>query len=203
MAVTDLGDGALMIALTVVIALYLLVSGHRRGSLALVAALMMSAGAIALLKLIFIGCEARFGLHDIRSPSGHAALSAAVYGTILVLLTQRLPTGWHVVPWLVLLPLILLIAASRIYFTFHTVEEVGLGLLVGLLSVVSVWGILLRRGETPPFRARWASLALVLTLISLHGIHIGAESWMHELAMRLRVHTPCATQLAASLPVEG
>lgn len=197
MAVTDLGDGGLMIALTAVIALYLLVSGYRNGALAMVGALLISAGTIALLKLIFIGCETRFGLHDIRSPSGHAALSAAVYGTILMLLTQRLPAGWRIVPWFGLVPLVLVIAATRIHLHFHTPAEVALGLTIGLCSVLCVWALLLRGGQLPPFRARWAALALVLTLVTLHGVHIGAEVWVQRLATMLRVHTPCATEISA------
>ncbi len=191
-AVTDLGDGGLMIVLSVLIALYLALAGHRRGALAMLGALCFAALGIAALKLLFIGCQARFGWVTIRSPSGHAALSSAVYGTLLVLLSQRLPARWRYGPWLGLVPLILGIGYTRVYFHYHNWQEVLLGFGIGLLAVFVVWLGLLRTQAVPPFRARWATLVLVVTLIGLHGTHVRMEVLLHELAMRLRVHTPCA-----------
>ena len=72
----------------------------------------------------------RFSSKYTSFPSGHTAATTAIFGTLVC---ARRRVG------LALLPIPLLIAASRIYLNAHYLSDVVGGALVGLLAALVTW----------------------------------------------------------------
>ncbi|MGB9153068.1 MAG: phosphatase PAP2 family protein [Alphaproteobacteria bacterium] len=137
-AITNLGDSAVTGALSVSLIVYLLILRQKRAALAVgaafaVAALIIAVGKIALYSRCDLS-EAPFGL---RSPSGHTAISVAVYGLFAALVAASQTGRRRIIPYLVAVPLIGLIAASRVVLSYHTTGDVIAGLIVS--GGLSVW----------------------------------------------------------------
>ena len=101
------------------------------------AVLTMLMGSVALLKILGHACGFRLFDDRLTSPSGHAALAAAVYGAVGVMAARSLD-GWRRgVVVLGALGLVGAVAASRILLRYHSVTEVVVGLALGGLAVVA------------------------------------------------------------------
>ncbi len=70
------------------------------------------------------------------SPSGHSSLSAAVYVCLALILVQDKAAVWKYVILASTVLLVLLIATSRKMLGLHSIREVVVGLLFGLLGVL-------------------------------------------------------------------
>ncbi len=100
------------------------------------AALAAMVAVVVVLKIAGHACN--FHLFDDRltSPSGHAALSAAVYGAAGVLAVRHLD-GWRRNLFLLaVFGAVAGVAASRVLLRHHSVSEVLAGLALGGLAVV-------------------------------------------------------------------
>lgn len=202
-AASDLGDSAVMSAIAVVAAIQLAWSGYRRVALVLIVALVAAAAVIGLLKVAFVGCGAGAFAPRINSPSGHAAMTAAVLGTLSFVVQARL-TGW----WRVLLPPAALaaigaIAATRVVLGMHTVEEVVLGLaagaLVALLAIAA-----LHRAEMGRGRLGQLLLAIAVTAALTDGVRAPTEEVVHYFAALVHRNIPlCAGNYARADATQG
>lgn len=202
-AASDLGDSAVMSAIAVVAAIQLAWSGYRRVALVLIVALVAAAAVIGLLKVAFVGCGAGAFAPRINSPSGHAAMTAAVLGTLSFVVQARL-TGW----WRVLLPPAALaaigaIAATRVVLGMHTVEEVVVGLaagaLVALLAIAA-----LHRAEMGRVRLGQLLLAIAVTAALTDGVRAPTEEVVHYFAALVHRNIPlCAGNYARADATQG
>ena len=171
--VTALGDTRTVIALTVALAVWTLFRGRRDLGLGLVVAVVGNALTVTTLKLIFHRDRPAFAyfVETTNSfPSGHAAISAAFWGSTFYLAWRmrwlRLPVV------LVLAPLTAMaIGGSRIYLAQHYLSDVFNGWMVGTLWLlagiaISEWWFETHPRRAPMPRASWAggALALALTL---------------------------------------
>ncbi len=77
----------------------------------------------------------RFGSKYNSFPSGHTAATSAVFGTLIF---ARRRVG------LILLPIPILIAMSRIYLSAHHFSDVIGGALIGLLCALATWRFISR-----------------------------------------------------------
>lgn len=94
--------------------------------------------AVALLKAFFDRARPDVGsavpLPDSAAfPSGHATAGVAAFGTLAILVSERLPSRRaHVVLWVAAVALALGIGISRVALNVHFVTDVGAGWSLGL-----------------------------------------------------------------------
>ena len=187
----DFGDSAVLIAIVFSSAFFLLYRKHYNSAMALVTTLLVSAGIIATLKLIFISCGHNF--LNIHSPSGHAALSISVYGMFGLVFYRHLPGLFRIFVSAGFLALGFIIAISRVIMNLHTLNEVILGGSVGILVMGFFWYMCLHR---QPFAVpdnqlrKKTALGVALIIIAVaslvHGTRLPAEPFMQSKAKKIQ-----------------
>jgi membrane-associated phospholipid phosphatase len=180
---TDFGDTAVVLPLSVVISSWLLCHHSRRVLVAWMIALSLCITITALSKTYLYACPIR---SDLVSPSGHTSLSTLTYGAIAlviaaeesrILQTSVLGAG---------IGFIFAIAGSRVVLNAHSALEVGIGILIGIATLALFTLYYLRwRNEGAPL------LMLVLTSILViavfHGQELRFESVLHAISHHLRL----------------
>jgi hypothetical protein len=78
--ITDCGDSAVTLPLALLVLIFLVVARQRHLGCAWLLTIGGCAVVIGMLKLAFGACGADFAGGHIVSPSGHTAMSTAVYG---------------------------------------------------------------------------------------------------------------------------
>jgi membrane-associated phospholipid phosphatase len=187
--VTDCGDSAVTVPLALLTLTFLVVSGQQRCAVYWTLATGGSAVAIAALKLAFGACGQRVPLAHIVSPSGHAAMSAAVYGSLALLVGTRLSPERRYILYLVTSVAVVAIAVSRLTLERHTLPEVALGLLVGA-GGVALFGVALRRQEAPALPLGWLMVCGAAVVVAMHGTHWLVEPVLRRMAQALRLAAP-------------
>lgn len=177
--VTDFGDQAVLLPLAAGIALVFALAGWRRGAVAWVAAVAGTLAAMAAFKLAFLACGHRLPGNPIRSPSGHTAAAAAIYGGLLAMAARR-ATGHGRWTLACALLVTLVIGASRLVLGAHTGLEVALGGAVGVCGALAANRL---AGAPPRLPAAWLAAVTVLVLTLLHGVHMPAEAAMRSAAL--------------------
>ncbi len=179
---TDFADQAVILPLVLAVAVALAAQRWRRG--ALVWLLVVGATFLSVLvgKLIFLSCATVFGPWDIHSPSGHVAAATVVSGGLAVMLTRRRTS---------ILPVALIAGAviglSRLLLGMHSLPEVCIGAVIGLLGAVA-----LRRFAGAPPSLRPVPLVAVILLVAFvfHGLHLPAEAAIRYTAYRTAMFIP-------------
>ena len=187
--ITNLGDSSITSCITIVAAIYLVLIKEKRAALAIVAAFVVSASLIAILKITFYSaCPGSIPLPALRSPSGHSAISLAVFGTIAAIISSSLATKWKPIPYVLVFLLAVPIAISRVLLGAHTVPEILAGLGLGLAITYGVWRVLLR-GQTV-YHGRISTLALltIAAMLILNGVHFPAEAIIDLISTQMRMH---------------
>lgn len=183
--ITDIGDSASLLAITLAGSIYLLIRQSSRAAAFMASAFLLTILLTGLIKLFSIGCRHYFHIQTIHSPSGHAALACATLGAYAVAMHHQLAGRNRFLPSILLIPLILLIALSRTWLDFHTIPEVAIGLAAGGISLLIAYIILFRDKSIRPFDAYalgfWGILAAFLT----HGIRLPAESLIHFIVFHI------------------
>jgi membrane-associated phospholipid phosphatase len=178
---TDFGDLAVLVPLSAAILIWLLRNSSRAAP-RWILALGLCIGLTALLKITFHACPPADNIH---SPSGHTSLSTLVYGA----LTLVSATAWSRLRRVLVIAggagLILTIGISRLLLDTHSVAEVGLGLVIGAVSLA----MFSRQYLQGPTTKIWPLLvaAGVLALV-LHGRELHAEQFLHRITGYLPVH---------------
>lgn len=148
--ITYLGDGAVY----VLVGLLLLFYNRRTGLMALASFALSSLTSEFLKKVVFTGSprplkffeHSTFQYHiieglDIHSynsfPSGHTITAFAMF-SLLAFLDERKERGW------ILLLLAFLTGYSRVYLFQHFVEDAYVGSLIGIISSVIVYLLMIR-----------------------------------------------------------
>ena len=179
--VTDLGDSLLLGACVMVVAICLMLSRCRKEAFTLCAAFFLTSATIAFMKIVCIGCFAPFPWLTVRSPSGHSALSLAVFGTMALIIARRV--GWigRFVVWTSTILLAGTIAYSRVLLGMHLRAEVLIGLGVG---GVAIWlaAIFLKHQPTPPIKYRPIVIVLAAVIFILYGDRAPAEGLIKQIA---------------------
>ena len=190
--VTDFGDTAVTLPLAALMLAFLLVSGWRRAALSLAIALAACGVAIALTKLALESCGQPLLHTEITNPSGHAAVSATVYGSLAVLFADTTPASRRWIPIAGAGLLLAAIALSRIVLDAHSLIEVVLGLAIGLAAL----GLFYRYLSTEPavaIRSLWLALGALAVIALMHGARWPIEDMIRAIVHLIRHNVPsCA-----------
>jgi membrane-associated phospholipid phosphatase len=173
-SLTDFGDLGVLIPLSATVLIWLLLYSVRAAP-RWVLALGSCVGLTALFKIAFYGCPPASDMH---SPSGHTSLATLVYGAV----TLVTAAAWRG-PRRVLVigggtGLIVGIGVSRLLLGAHSLPEVGLGLVIGTLSL-ALFSHQYLQGPTTKV---WPLLVAAVVLVSmLHGRELHAEQFLHRI----------------------
>jgi len=179
---TDFADQAVIIPLVLAITVALAVQGWRRGALAWLLVISATFMATLISKLMFLACSPVFGPTDLHSPSGHVAAATVVSGGLAAILTGR---RISILPVAVLAAVV--IGVSRLVLGMHSLPEVALGALFGLLGAVA----LMRFAGRPPELKLGPLIAVVVVVAALfHGFHFPAEAAIRHTAFRAAQYIP-------------
>ena len=180
---TDAGDSGLLLPLTLVSAAALWYLHSRRLAWLLLRSVLMAGVAIVVCKVVFLSCASHWQT-AIHSPSGHACMSAVVYGSLgVVLCAGRTPLARVVITTAVIF-VVGAIAISRVLLGVHTIAEVCIGLVIGILAQL-LFAHSTARMEPVRFEARTFTLALAATWLITIGVRLPAESILRHLARRV------------------
>ena len=181
---TDFADQAVILPLACAVALALLLAGWRRGALAWVASVVGTLGAVLIAKMAVLACIALVVLPDLRSPSGHTASAAVVYGGLIVLLLPTPARGARrlVVALLFGAAFAVLFGGTRLALHVHTLSDVIAGACLGIAGALVLARV---AGPRPAgFRAAAPVAAALAVALLLHGIHLHAEEALDRLSCR-------------------
>jgi membrane-associated phospholipid phosphatase len=187
--VTDFGDSAVTVPLALLTLAFLAAARRRRLALAWVLAIGGCAAAIGALKLLLGACGSSSAFGEIVSPSGHTAMSTAVYGSLALLIGARMPplTRAAIIAGAALA--IVGIGLSRVAIHDHTPAEVALGFAIGL-SAVAWFHAALRRHQAPALPLKWLLLCGMVIVAVTHGTRWMIEPTVHRLAGDFRFALP-------------
>jgi membrane-associated phospholipid phosphatase len=175
---TDFADQAVMVPMILLIAAVLLLSGWRRGAVAWCSVVPLTLLAVGLAKFMVFRFGAPAWLPDLLSPSGHTASAALVYGGLMAILVP------YMGPWrrvlLVAVPMAAIIGVTRLFLRVHTLDDVIVGAIIGLVGAISLARL---AGHRPIHISLWpAAGTVVMVVILFHGIRLPAEVWLHAAA---------------------
>jgi len=184
---TDFADLAVVLPFAVAVGLALLWAGWRRGALAWAVVVPATLATVLAAKMVVSACGTYLPFHaalyhGLKSPSGHTASAAVVYGGLLSLLLPEPPRGLRRPFAAVLLAglFAILVGGSRLALHVHTRSDVVAGAALGIAGAL----VLARLAGPRPARlplGRPLALALLVVLL-LHGHHLRAESQIDRLS---------------------
>ncbi len=180
---TDAGDSGVLLPLALVGVGTLWFFHSRRLAWLLLRSVLAAGALITVLKVLFLSCGAHWA-SGLSSPSGHACLSAVVYGTLATLISAGRPPAARVAIHAAAIAFVAVVAVSRVMLGVHTWLEVAVGLGVGVLAQAwFAWSY----AHMEPLRLdlRVFGVTLVATMLVAFGIRLPAESIIRHLAKRL------------------
>jgi membrane-associated phospholipid phosphatase len=187
---SGLGDVAVVAPASAAVVVGLFWFGARRDAAAF-AAVMLACMALTLLaKLAFAACGFALRL-NVESPSGHAALAMAFYGSLAALLAGGRRLGVRLALYVAATCASLAVAYGRVELGAHSVAEAICGLLIGAVAAamfVALRGAPRRLSVTPQMLARASPIAVLLAL----DLALFSDRWTAE---------PVIDRLAAALGV--
>jgi membrane-associated phospholipid phosphatase len=194
-SITDLGDSAVTLPMAAVTMAILFALRRVRMALWWGGSIVACAAVIAVLKLLLTAAAPHHhSLTGLTSPSGHAGMSAIVYGGFVLLVGPSLTRGWRVLVRIGVVALILAIAVSRIVLHEHSIAETVVGLAVGFAALAAL-GAGLARAPTE----RVPVVALCAAALAVVGLMHGAR-WHTEPIIRALARSAVAHEL---LPWHG
>ena len=188
-ALTELGDLAILLPLSIVVLAWFLADDSRQGAVWWMIAVSLCVCLTALLKIYFYVCPPE---PDLVSPSGHSGFSVLIYGAIvLVIAAER--RGW---PRALILAsgtgLIVGIAGSRLWLKAHSVPEIIIGITIGIVTLTLFANGYLR-SRTEGRRLRPLIVSTIIVTVLLHGQELRAEALLHRLSRHFLSTGVCVT----------
>lgn len=179
--VTDLGDLAVLLPLTLVITLWLVVIRQSRLVVWWLVAVALCMGSTAVLKIYFYVCPP---VTDLHSPSGHTSLSTLVYGT-LTLAAAAAVAGWRRSMVMIAgAALIGGIGVSRLIVHAHSIPEIVVGSAIGLCAL-ALFGAQFWACRPAELRLRPFVVLCAVLMVLLNGQDIRAEEMLHAIGLHL------------------
>ena len=188
LAVTALGDSAVLLPCIALIALWLLIPAATRYLawrwLVLVASVI---ALVAINKLAFMGWLVSLPGLDFTGMSGHSALAMLVWPALGALVGRRRGAAIQALGGLLGMLLALLVGVSRWVLHAHSPSEVLLGLALGALAgLVFLWRY--RAVWCLPERGWVAVLSLLLVLPLVYGQRFPSVLLLSDVASQLSGH---------------
>jgi hypothetical protein len=185
--VSDFADQAVLLPLILMVAVALAAAGWRRGAVAWIFAVAATLTVILAGKVAVYVCAGALPPDTgLKSPSGHTAAAAVVYGGLFALVA---PTWSR--PRLSALAAAGLVAfvigVTRIALNAHTPIDVLVGAVIGMSGAVLLAQI---AGERPAGMRRLGLLgATIAVVILFHGERLEAEAKIQSFSHLLRAPT--------------
>jgi membrane-associated phospholipid phosphatase len=181
--ITDAGDSGFLLPMALAGVAMLWIYHSRHLAWLLLRSVLLASVLIVALKVLFLSCGAHW-IPGLVSPSGHACLSAVVYGTLATVVAAGRPRRVRLLIGVLASCFIVLIAVTRFTMGIHTLLEVLVGLAVGALAH---WWFARSCAALAPVRVdiRSFGTALLLTLVVAFGVRLPAESMVRHLARRI------------------
>jgi membrane-associated phospholipid phosphatase len=186
---TDFGDSAITVPLALLTFAFLIVIGQRSLAIGWGIAILGCAIAVGALKILFAPCDHRLAFAALVSPSGHAAMTTVVYGSLTLLLGSSLPRAFRVTLDVAAALFVVAIAVSRFVLGAHDVSEVMVGLIIGLAALAGFRRFLLAQGPVVLPVLSLAGAATVVIAV-FHGIRLPIEHAVRTLADLLHLALP-------------
>jgi membrane-associated phospholipid phosphatase len=188
---TDFADLAVVLPLAMTVAAALLLAGWPRGALAWSVVVPGTLLAVLVAKLLVAACAGWLPLHGLRSPSGHTASAAVIYGGLLALLLPEPGRGARR-PFAALVlagVFAVLFGGTRLALHLHSRSDVLAGAALGIAGALA----LARLAGPRPSRLRVAiPLAAALAVVVLfHGEHLRAEDQIDRMSHLMWPLTLC------------
>lgn len=178
---TDFGDLAVLLPLAAVVTLWLLAIRQRVTAVWWLAAAALCMGSTAILKIYFFVCPP---LNDLHSPSGHTSLSTLVYGTITIAIAAA-SVGWQRYAAIAAGAIFISgIGISRVVVQAHSIPEVVLGSIIGLVALALFTKQYWPHRPSEP-RLRPLVLICALFMVLLNGQQLRAEDLLHAIGIYL------------------
>jgi membrane-associated phospholipid phosphatase len=187
-SITDLGDSAVTLPMAAVTIAILLAMRRPRIAVWWGGSIVACVAVITVLKLVLTAAAPHHHtLTGLTSPSGHAAMSAIVYGGFMLLIDPSLPRVWRVLAQVGVAALILAIAVSRIVLREHSIAETIVGLAVGSVALLALRAGLRRApAERAPAVVLCAAALAVVGI--MHGTRLHTEPVIRALARSELAH---------------
>jgi membrane-associated phospholipid phosphatase len=187
-AITDLGDSALLIPASLLLACYLFWRGETSRARSFVLAIVICVFVTILAKLSFLIGGSDCLNSNIHSPSGHTSFSTTFYGCCAALTDSDDAPQRRRFAWAAAAALILAIAVSRILLGAHNIAEVAVGTAIGIACVGLFLGLAPKPGLASGLFQ--AAIAFVVLVIVARGTHLTLEPILRNIAERLAWHEP-------------
>ena len=189
---TQFGNVVVLGVLSLWLALWIALRVSPRTALAWLAVVAAVGVVTAVPKIWFSACG--YAPWHVHSPSGHSSFSTVAYGGLALVLCAGESSGRKFAIGLLAALWVLAIGWSRVVVHAHTVQEVLVGIGVGVLGVAA-FALMYRAGRHPG--ALWGVPAamLVAVIAALPEMHLTLEPWLHVLAKLLAAHTPVCRAL--------
>jgi membrane-associated phospholipid phosphatase len=187
--VTDCGDGAVTLPLASLTLVFLIAARQRRLAVAWALTVGGCAATIGVLKLLFGACGHRLAILQVHSPSGHTAMSTAIYGSFALLIGASLPPRRRHVLLGAAALLIAAIAGSRLVLHEHVLPEIEIGLIVGLAAIAG-FRAMQRCWPSPALPIGWLAAGGVAIVAVMHGTRWMVEPAVHDLSVLFRLILP-------------
>jgi len=181
--ITDAGDSGLLLPMVLAGVAMLWIYHSRLLAWMLLRSVLLAGALIIALKVLFLSCGTHW-VPGLVSPSGHACLSAVVYGTLATVLAAGRPPQVRRLIGIGTVGFIALIAVTRLTLAVHTPLEVLVGLAVGALAH---WWFARSYARMTPIAVdlRRFGAALLLTVVVAFGARLPAETLIRHLARRI------------------
>lgn len=191
-AITELGNGLVLYAFTLLISIWLLIRGYWRAAVHWLITVIVVGLLTQALKLHTAVPRPPIidaNLFSYAFPSGHASLSVAVYGFLAVIIARELRRNWHWVPYSFAAFIIVAIGFSRLYLGAHWLSDVLAGWSLGLLWV-ALMGIAYRHHPSPAIPLSWLTpLSIgVLSLVAVTMVQYRSDT--NQLLYQVQEPTP-------------
>ena len=197
--ITDLGDTALLIPLTLVLSFYFAVTGCGTVAAVFLGAVGVTGLLVVGLKMTLIGCGPEVPLFHVLSPSGHAAMSFVVYGLLAQVAALRLDRWRSRLLGGGVLALLAAIGVSRVLLDCHSWQEVVIGAGLGA-GIVALCRRSLRVDPSSRLSPRGLALLCLPVVILLNGTRLPAEMVIRQYASLLRSEAPiCQPESSGAL----
>jgi membrane-associated phospholipid phosphatase len=181
--ITDLADQAVILPLTVGVALVFWASGWRRGAIAWISAIGASLVLIIILKLRYFACGDFVSEGSVDNPSGHTAAAAAVYGGLLSAVARSI---WDDKNWAVFCAIASsaaiasVVGETRLTLDMHSIMEVMLGGAIGISGAASF--ALLSGAPSHAVQIGRVLAAAMLAMAVFYGSRLSSEAHIQSVA---------------------
>ncbi len=191
---TDFADEAVMLPLAVIMCLALAAAGWRRGALAWATVVPATLLAVVAAKLAVVACGHFQPFHGLKSPSGHTASAAVIYGGLIALLLPEPARGARR-PFVALLlasAFAMVFGATRLALHEHTRSDVLAGACLGIAGALALTRL---AGPRPAgLRVAIPIAAALAVMMLLHGTHLRAEARIDRAARTIWPLTLCCRE---------